>query len=241
VQPRFTACAPSWGVIAAVAIATLAAPAAASGATLAVVNPKPCFGAGDTIGLGGAGWQPGADISFTRDNTRLQSDVVANAAGRFLTNTVAPSIRAKRTSAFYSATDDVSGVAATPVRLSRLGVSIRPQRANPTDARRISARGFTFRNRRFLYSHRVRDGRSHNELVGRLRGQCKTASRRTPILRGARPGRYRLQFDAFRGYSANRRQRVVFRVRVVRSAVGSAAAVAGNGGGTAIASIKRID
>lgn len=240
-QPRLTACAPSWGVLAAVALATLLAPAAASAATLDVVNPKPCFGAGDTIALGGSGWQPGADISFTRDNTQLQSDVVANAAGRFLTSTLAPAIRTKRTSVFYGATDDVSGVAATPVRLSRLGVSIRPQRANPTDARRISARGFTFRNRRFLYSHRVRNGRSADERIGRLRGQCKTASTRTPILRGARPGRYRLQFDAFQRYSANRRQRVVFRVRVMRRPVRSGAAAAGTGSGTVVASIDRID
>lgn len=230
---------PLWGAIAAIVIAVLVVPASASAATLAVVNPKPCFGAGDTIGLGGSGWQPGAEISFTRDNTQLESGVVANAAGRFLTRTIAPATRAKRTSAFYGATDDVSGVAATPVRLSRLGVSIRPQRANPTDARRISARGFTFRNRRVLYSHRVRDGRSDNERVGRLRGQCKTASRRTPILRGARPGRYRLQFDAFRTYNANRRQRVVFRVRVIKQPVGAQAAAAGRGG-TMVASIDRI-
>lgn len=239
-QPRFLSCVPSWGVLAVAALATLAAPAAANAATLALVNPKPCFGAGDTVALGGSGWQPGADISFTRDNTPLQSDVVANAAGRFLTNTVVPAIRAKRTSAFYSATDDVSGVAAAPVRLSRLGVSIRPKRANPTDPRRISARGFTFRNRQALYSHRVRNGRSVNERIGRLRGQCKTASTRKPILQGARPGTYRLQFDAFRSYSASRRQRVVFRVRVARRPVGSGAAAAGTGGGTTIARVKRV-
>lgn len=247
-QPRLIACAPSWGIAAAVAVAVLTAPVAANAASLAIVNPKPCFGAGDTIGLGGAGWQPGADISFTRDNTQLRGSVAAGPAGEFLTDTLAPAIRATRRSALYSATDNVSGVAAASVRLSRLGVSILPQRANPSEARRISARGFTYRNRRTLYSHRVRNGRSQNATIGRLRGQCKATRVRTPILRGAQPGTYRLQFDAFPRYRANRRQRIVFRVRVVRqpgrssraATTAGAAAFGSQGESTAIASFKRI-
>jgi hypothetical protein len=208
VQPRLLAAT----VVAATA---LAAPASATAAALGVVNPKPCFGAADIVGLGGAQFTPGATISFARDNAPISGTVVADAAGSFLAPAGVPQIVGKTETSTYAATDGVNTAAAPPVKLSRLGVTIRPARANPNRVRRISARGFTLQGRT-LYAHRVRNRRSKNLSIGRLRGDCKTASRRKRVLRGARPGTYRLQFDTFRRYRADRRQRVVFRVRVTR-------------------------
>lgn len=217
-QPRLLAAAT-------VAVAALAAPASASAAALGIVNPKPCFGAGDLIGLGGSQFAPGATISFARDNVPISGNVVADAAGNFLAPAGAPQLSSKTQASSYTASDGANSAVSPAVKLSRLGVTVRPARANPNRPRRISARGFTFKGR-VLYAHRVRNRRSKNLTIGRLKGDCKTASRRRAILRGARPGSYRLQFDAFRRYRSNRRQRVVFQVRVVRRVVRSQVALA---------------
>lgn len=217
-QPRLLA-------VAAVAAAALVAPASASAAALGIVNPQRCFGSGDLVGLGGSQFTPGATISFARDGAPLRGNVVADAAGNFIAPATVPSLRSKVRLSSYTAADGVTNATSPRVRLSRLGVTIRPQRANPSRARTISGRGFTFKGRT-LYSHRVRNGRSRNATVGGLKGACKTVSRRKAILRGAAPGNYRLQFDTFRRYRENRRQRVVFRVRVVRRVVPAQAALA---------------
>lgn len=233
------------------AAAVLAAPASASAAALGIVNPKPCFGAADLVGLGGSQFTPGATISFARDNAPISGNVVADAAGNFLAPAGVPQIAGKTETSTYTATDGVNAAAAPPVKLSRLGVTIRPARANPNRVRRISARGFTLQGRT-LYAHRVRNRRSKNLSIGRLKGDCKTTSRRKRILRGARPGTYRLQFDTFRRYRSDRRQRVVFRVQVVRrvvrrsqvaTAAGAAAfglETAGLGSSTTSASWERV-
>jgi hypothetical protein len=244
VQPRHLAAA-------VVAVAALAAPTSASAAALGIVNPKPCFGAADLVGLGGVQFTPGATISFARDNAPISGTVAADAAGNFLAPANVPQIASKTLTSTYAAADGVNSAAAPPVKLSRLGVTIRPARANPDRPRRISARGFTLQGRT-LYAHRVRNRRSKNLSIGRLKGDCKTISRRKRILRGARTGTYRLQFDTFRRYRANRRQRVVFRVRVVqrlirRSQVATAAGagafglgIEGLGSSTTSATWERI-
>jgi hypothetical protein len=211
---------------AAVTAAALAAPASANAATLGIANPKACFGAGDVVGLAGVAFTPGATISFARDNAPVTGNVVADAAGNFLAPAIVPQIPTKVAASTYTASDGTNnGIAAPPVKLSRLGVTIRPAQGNPNRPRRISARGFTFKGKT-LFAHRVRNGRSKNIKVGGLKGDCKTASRRKRLLAGTPPGTYRVQFDTGRRYNPRLRQRVTFRVRVFRTVRRSSAAAA---------------
>lgn len=228
-QPRLLARAPWWGV-ALVAAAALTVPASASAAALGVTNPKPCFGAGDIVGLGGSGFTPGATISFGRDNAPIPGNVVASAAGGFLAPALVPQLPVKKRGSIYGASDGVNAAVAPPIAISRLAVRLRPARGRPSRPRRVIARGFTARGRK-LYVHRVRKGRSKNRTVGRLKGDCKTINRKRRFFKGTRPGTYRVQFDVFRRYNANRRQRVVFRLRVFRRVVRRSQAASAAGAG----------
>ena len=210
---------------AAVMTAALAAPASANAAAIGIVNPKPCFGAGDIVGLGGVGFIPSATISFARDGAPVTGTITADAAGGFLAPAIVPQIPTKVAASTYTASDGTNGAAAPAVKLSRLGVTIRPARGNPNRPRRISARGFT-RKGKTLFAHRVRNGKSKNIKVGRLKGGCKTASRRRRLLAGTRPGTYRVQFDTTRRYNPKLVQRVTFSVRVFRVVRRSSAATA---------------
>jgi hypothetical protein len=210
---------------AAVMAAALAAPAGANAAAVGIVNPKACFGAGDVVGLGGVQFTPGATISFARDNAPVTGNVVADAAGNFLAPAIVPQIPTKVVTSTYTASDGTNAAAAAPVKLSRLGVTIRPAQGNPNRPRRISARGFTFKGKT-LFAHRVRKGKSKNIKIGRLKGDCKTASARKRLLAGTPPGTYRVQFDTFRRFRSSRRQRVAFRVTIFRTVRRSSAAAA---------------
>jgi hypothetical protein len=213
---------------AAVMAAALAAPASANAAAIGVVNPKPCFGAGDIIGLGGVQFTPGAPISLARDGAPVTGTVAADAAGNFLVGAIVPQIPTKVATSTYTASDGTNTGTAPPVKLSRLGVTIRPARGNPNRPRRINARGFT--TGRALFAHRVRNGKSKNIKLGGLKGDCKTASRRKRLLAGTRPGTYRVQFDTSRRYKPELVQRVTFSVRVFRTVRRSSAAAAAAGG-----------
>ena len=211
--------------IAAAVAGALAAPAGANAAAIGVVNPKPCFGAGDEVVLGGVQFIPGAPISFARDGAPVTGTVAANAAGEFLVPAIVPQISSKVATSTYTASDGTNAAAAPPVKLSRLAVTIRPAQGSPNRPRRITARGFTFKGKT-LFAHRVRNGRSKNIKVGGLKGDCKTASRRKRLLAGTPPGTYRVQFDTGRRYNPRLRQRVTFRVRVFRTVRRSSAAAA---------------
>lgn len=210
------------------AAAALAAPASANGAVIGIANPKPCFGAGDIVGIGGAQFTPGARISLARDGAPVTGTVAADAAGNFLVGAFVPQIPTKVATSTYTASDGVNAAAAPPVKLSRLGVTIRPAQGNPNRPRRISARGFTLKGKT-LFAHRVRKGKSKNIKIGGLKGDCKTASARKRLLAGTPPGTYRVQFDTTRRYNPRLRQRVTFRVRVFRTVRRSSAAAAATG------------
>ncbi|MGI8659660.1 MAG: hypothetical protein ACR2LH_01255 [Thermoleophilaceae bacterium] len=213
---------------AAVMAGALAAPASANAAVVGIANPKPCFGANDVVGLGGVGFIPGAPLSLARDGAPITGTVAADAAGNFLVGASVPQIPTKVATSTYTASDGTNAAAAPPVKLSRLGVTMRPAEGNPNRPRRISARGFTFKGKT-LFAHRVRNRKSKNIKIGGLKGDCKTASASKRLFAGAPLGTYRLQFDTFRRYRSSRRQRFVFKVRVFRTVRRSSAAAAAAG------------
>ena len=95
-------------------------------------------------------------------------------------------------------------------------MTVTPGSGRASRRRRIRATGFT--TGRTLYAHIRRGGRTRrNVRVGRLRGACRSVSARRRLLRGLRPGTYRVQFDVARRYKRTRRQRVLFNVSIFRT------------------------
>ena len=205
---------------------TMGVPAGADAATLA--PDKPCYGGGDLITFGCAGYAP---IAAVLGGQALQGTVTTNASGIFAAKLAAPLLTTATERVETLTASDGVNVGTTGVRRSIVRVAVRPANASPFRTRRFSARGFT--SGTTLYRHIVRGKRVSNSRQGRLKGACHTLSyKRSLFRRGARLGFYRVQFDTSRRYSSKTPQRVRFRVRVfriVRRASASTASAASAG------------
>ena len=193
--------------------AALAAPAAAQAATLTASPLKPCYRAGETVGLTGSGYTPGGGVQINSDG-RVVGNTTADSAGNFggSLRLGVPSGERLKT---YSAVDtsNTANQAAVRLRVSRLLVTVRPQRGAPGSLLRIGARGFT--TGRTLYAHVVRGRYRRNVRIGRLRGACRRlSSRRRIFSRRTRPGTYVVQFDTRRTYSSATAVRYRFSVPI---------------------------
>ena len=214
------------------AAVALAAPAGAQAATLGVANPKPCYGSGDVIRLAGSGYTPNQPVDVAADGRTVPpppgTERLADAAGNVALALRFGALAQPERVANFTATDrsNPANTAATQARVSRLNVGVRPAGGNPRRPRRVRTRGWTVRGTS-VFAHIRRRGYKRDIRVGRLRGACRTSSRRVRLFgRNARPGRYRVQFDTFKRLKRKRTQRVIFRVtirRVVRRATASGA------------------
>ena len=204
-----------------VAALALSAPAGAQAATLGPATAKPCYGTGDAVPLVGSGYTPSGAVQIARDGAVIGT-ATADAAGNF----GRPGLGAA------PATDHAAGpptpaptrptpptwAPSPPILLSQLRVGVRPLRPlSPRRPRRVRTRGWTLRGTR-VFAH-VRRGRyRRNFSVGKLKGDCRTSSKRVRLFgRGARPGVYRVQFDTFKRFKSKRAQRVAFRVTIFRT------------------------
>jgi hypothetical protein len=218
---------PTLAAGAAIAVLSLAAPTASSAATLSVINPRPCFGSGDTVNLAGRGYTPGAVVDFTRDGEPIPADppILAGADGSVGAD-IEISKRSGQKRRTYAATDRANRVntASVRVRVSELAVRIRPQRGRPNLPRRIEAVGFT-RGSTTLWAHIRFRGTERTLKVGALRGPCRSLTR-TKRLFGANPrfGRHLIHFDTRRRYRGKVAQRVSFSFRIFRSFAASSSA-----------------
>ncbi len=205
-------------ILAAVAAAAVAvaAPAAASAATLEVSNPKPCFGAGDTVNFLGTGFTAGGIVDFSREGERIPADPPIRAAAD-------GSVRARlevfkrsgRKRRVYGATDrtDPARTASTRVTVSELKVDLRPRRARPGSARTIRAVGFTTGTT--LWAHIVFKGDVRTLKIGALKGPCRGLTRRKRLFSAQRAfGRHIIHFDTHRRYRRKVAQRVSFSFRI---------------------------
>lgn len=189
-------------------------PAAAGAATL--TSDRECYGPGETIGLTGTGFTPSGSVAVTTEGRQLGT-LGADQAGAIAGSTGAPVVDGKPRIFDYTATDrtDLAITATAPVRVTSLGVNVRPRRGDPTKPRRIAARGFT--RGRNLWAHVRRGSKRRNVRIGRLRGACGTVRARRRILSpNAVPGVYEVRFDSRRGYSRTARPQVMFLVTVYR-------------------------
>jgi hypothetical protein len=197
---------------AAIVSVALAAPAAASAATITVDPVRPCYLEQDQVLLFAEGYTPNGMVDFTRDGDRVAS-LQANPAGQIQATLRLPGLIMRQRPLTYVGTDRTDPTLTAQVTLltTALDVRVSPPNGPPNRLLRIRARGF--RGGEMLWAHvrrvKRRGGgpvRARNVRVGRVRGPCWTVNVRKRLFRrGTAPGSYRVQFDAFRRYKPNRK------------------------------------
>jgi hypothetical protein len=198
---------------AAVAVASLAlaAPGAASAATLTVEPVRSCYRETQRVFLLAQGYTPNGLVDFTRDG-RLIESLQADPSGTIQGNLTLPGLFRGQRPLTYVATDQTDPARTAQVSLLTTATDVRvgPERGAPNRRLRIRARGF--KGGRTLWAHirRVNRGggpvRTRAVRIGRVRGTCwKVRARKRLFRRSTAPGRYRVQFDTFRRYKPRRK------------------------------------
>jgi hypothetical protein len=192
------------------AVIALAAPAAASAATLTVDPARPCYREQDTVFLAAQGYTPNGLVDFTRDG-RLISSLAADASGAISANLLLLDLLSGQRRVTYVGTDTTnpSITAEVSVLVTATDVTVGPDNGPANRVMTIKGRGFF--GGRTLWAHIVRLGRgarrsaARTVRIGRVRGACKRVNAKKRLFRrGTATGRYRVQFDTFRRYRANR-------------------------------------
>jgi hypothetical protein len=188
----------------------LAAPFAASAATLTVDPASPCYRERDTVFLAAQGYTPSGFVDFTRDG-QLISQLQADASGTISADLSLLDLLEGQRQVTYVGTDtsNPSITAEVSLLVTATDVTVSPDNGPANRRMRIRARGFF--GGRTLWAHIVRLGRgarasaARTVRIGPVRGACKRVSARKRLFRqGTATGRYRVQFDTFRRYRANR-------------------------------------
>jgi hypothetical protein len=196
---------------AAIVSLALAAPAAASAATLVADQPKQCYREGERVFLIGQGYTPNGFVDFTRDG-RLVNRLQADASGALTADLTLPDLLAGERQLTYVGTDVADSTRSAQVSLLATATDVRigPREGAPNRPLNIRARGFW--GGEFLWAHVRRAGRrpgrpvrSRSVRIGRVEGACRIVrAKRRLFPRGAAPGSYRVQFDTFRRYRPRR-------------------------------------
>jgi hypothetical protein len=196
--------------IATAAAIALAAPAAASAATLAVDPASPCYREQDTVFLTAQGYTPSGPVDFTRDG-QLINQLTTDASGAISAELSLLDLLSGQRRVTYVGTDttDPSITAEVSLLVTATDVTVAPDNGPANRLMRIKGRGFF--GGRTLWAHIVRVGRgarasaARTVKIGPVRGACKRVSAKKRLFRrGTATGRYRVQFDTFRRYRANR-------------------------------------
>ena len=185
---------------------------------------KPCYRAGQSIGIGGSGYTPNGNVQVNVDG-RVLNTVGTDPTGSFggLLTLGDPSGERIKT---YSAIDTANNAiqASVQLRVSSVVVSVKPKNGRAGRVLRVRARGFT--TGKTLYAHIVRGRRyRRNVKIGRLKGACRKLSVRKRVFsKRTRNGTYTVQFDTRRRYSSKTAVRYRFSVPVFPTAASHAAA-----------------
>jgi hypothetical protein len=155
----------------------LAAPGAASAATLTVDPVSPCYREQDTVLLTAQGYTPSGFVDFTRDG-RLIEQLQADASGAISANLRLLDLLSGQRRVTYVGADttDPSITANASVLVTATDVTVAPDNGPANRVMTIKARGFF--GGRTLYAHVVRLGRgarasaARTVKLGRVRGAC---------------------------------------------------------------------
>lgn len=206
----------------AVALAGLAAPPSGAAASGLTITNGTCFAAGQPVALSGAGFTAWAPVTL---GGATSATVTADVAGAFSTTFPAPLVSSSLTprTVTVTGTDGANPRNAAPparFRVVRAGLDANyAQALNGPPAQRTTWRFAGFTPGRAIYAHLRSGGRARGtHRFGVARGACGTLvvrARRVPFDRVA-PGRWRLQVDQRRRWSARTAPRRVITVAVRR-------------------------
>jgi hypothetical protein len=191
-------------VAACTAAIVLAAPVAASAATLGVSPAKPCYRAKEPSSMSGSGFTPYGAVNVAVNGTALKgSPLNADSNGTIGSSLMLGQLEGQQRKTVLAT--DVTNPALTAsvsVLVSAVTVDVTPQDGIAGERVRIRARGFT--TGKALYAHvRKKHGRVlRNVRLARLKGACRTGSvKRRLFSPHTRYGVYKVQFDTSRRYS----------------------------------------
>ena len=197
------------------AAVALAAPSAASAASLTVSPQKRCYSAGEEVNLLGTGFSPLGNATITRDGAMVGS-LPNDANGSFNGLLTLAQNRGKRTRT-YTAADDIDPTitASAQITVSAVRVSLTPANGPPGRLMTIAANGFS--TGPTLWAH-VKRGKTKRTLkIGGLKGACGGLKTRRRLLpRNAALGVHTIQFDTFRRYKPRRPVSYTYTIAVTR-------------------------
>jgi hypothetical protein len=189
----------------------LAAPAAASTATLTVEPVEPCYREGETVFMTAKGYTPNGIVEFTRGGELIER-VRADPSGTIAGDLTLPGLLTGRHVLTYVGTDVADPALRAEVSLvtTATDVGVKPESGAPNRLLTINGRGFF--GGRTVWAHVRRVGRrgsaalARTVRIGRVEGDCKRVeAKRRLFRRSTAPGEYRVQFDTFRRYKPKRK------------------------------------
>jgi hypothetical protein len=197
------------------ATVALAAPSAASAASLTVSPQKRCYSSGESINLLGSGFSPLSTAMISRGD-KVVGPLPTDANGAFNGLLTLAQNRGKRTKT-YTATDEVTSTltASAQITVSSVRVTLSPANGAPGRLMTIDAHGFS--TGPTLWAH-VRRGKSRRTLkIGALKGACgELKTRRRLLPRDAALGVHTIQFDTFKRYNPKQPVRYRYTIAVSR-------------------------
>jgi hypothetical protein len=210
----------------ALAVVGLAVPsAAAAQATLSVDPGATCYREQSGVLLQGKGFTPNGNVVFSRDGNPLGEPIQADGAGGLQPQLILPGLVRGQSELTYRATDQTNTALSAQVSLlvTATDVVLKPSGGPPNRLLTIRARGFIREGAHTLYAHVVRvgkrPGKPRNIRIAKIDGACGKATARMRLFtKKTAAGRYRVQFDTFRRYSAGRTVKSNFSVTVYRRA-----------------------
>jgi hypothetical protein len=227
--------------------AALAAPAAASAATLRAEPAKPCYRAGiprvdppgparaqakdpngESVRLVGSAFTPllpGSGVLITRRGREVGS-AATDANGGFAG--VLELFRSRgEGDRVYVASERANPAQSASARIRVSAVRVLVDRNRSPVGRRLLVRARGFTTGRTLYVHIARGRRVRSVRIGSLKRVCHSLSARRRLFDPrTKTGTYKLQFDTSRSFSRSTPVRVRYTVRVYRERRPSAATAA---------------
>jgi hypothetical protein len=212
-------------------VAVLAAPAAASAATLTIAPVKQCYRSGESFSMTGAGFTPGAPVNVTVNGSALRgSPLTADGAGGIGSGLMLGqrSGQQRKTLVTTDATNPALTATAT-LLVSAVTVNVKPKDGAAGRTVKVGARGFT--TGRTLWAHVSKGGKVVRNLkIGALKGICrKVAAKRKLFAANTKSGKYKVQFDTARKLSSATTVKSTYTVTIYPLGNGSAAAASAAG------------
>jgi len=208
--------------------------ATADAATVALDPVKPCYLAGEEVGLNGTGYTAGGSVSFAVDGQTIFSET-ADTAGNVTSGLHFGRMDAVKTHTL-TATDGTNP--ALTASLNFVGttqqVASKSSRGKPGKKTKLRGYGFIFGKKAFM--HVRGHGIKSNKFLKRVTAPCGTFTVRKAFVPSSAPvGKYRVQFDHKKAYKKKRAGSIAYELTVFRTFNSTAF----GGGGWSLAPISR--